>query len=74
MFGIFFLLMILQQINTQMYPEFCTQRTLYEARERPSKTYSWQAFMLANIVVEATWNSVSLFDVQANKGPWLTYS
>ena len=74
MFGIFFLLMILQQINTQMYPEFYTQRTLYEARERPSKTYSWQAFMLANIVVKATWNSVSLFDVQANKGTWLTYS
>jgi ABC-type multidrug transport system permease subunit len=50
--------MIFQQINTQMFPEFCNQRTLYEARERPSKTYSWQVFMLANIIVEATWNSV----------------
>lgn len=61
MFGVFFLIMIFQQINSQMYPEFCTQRTLYEARERPSKTYSWQTFMLANIIVEAVWNSVSLF-------------
>ena len=31
---------------------FVTQRSLYEVRERPSKAYSWQAFMIANVVVE----------------------
>lgn len=33
-------------------PRFVTQRSLYEVRERPSKAYSWKAFMIANIVVE----------------------
>lgn len=29
-----------------------TQRALYEVRERPSKAYSWKAFIIANIIVE----------------------
>lgn len=33
-------------------PNFVTQRALYEVRERPAKTYSWQAFMMSNIIVE----------------------
>ncbi|EEB99437.1 hypothetical protein MPER_00891, partial [Moniliophthora perniciosa FA553] len=33
--------------------------TLREARERPSKTYSWQSFMLANIMAEIPWNSLA---------------
>lgn len=33
-------------------PKFVTQRSLYEARDRPSKTYSWVAFVVSNIVVE----------------------
>ena len=32
---------------------------LYEVRERPSKTYSWKAFMVANIVVELPWNTLA---------------
>lgn len=32
-------------------PNFCLQRDLYEARERPSKTYSWRVFMLSSIIV-----------------------
>ena len=40
-------------------PHFCTQRDLYEVRERPSKTYSWKAFMVANIVVELPWNTLA---------------
>lgn len=39
-------------------PAFVTQRALYEARERPSKTYSWQAFMAANLIVELPWNTL----------------
>lgn len=34
---------------------------MYEARERPSKAYSWQAFLAANILVEMAWNSVRAF-------------
>lgn len=33
-------------------PKFITQRSLYEVRERPSKSYSWAAFLIANILVE----------------------
>lgn len=40
-------------------PHFCTQRDLYEVRERPSKTYSWKSFMIANIVVELPWNTLA---------------
>ena len=40
----------------QTMPCFITQRDLYEVRERPSKTYSWQAFMTSNILVELPWN------------------
>lgn len=39
-------------------PHFVTQRSLYEVRERPSKTYSWQVFIYANIIVELPWNSL----------------
>lgn len=48
------------QLINQIMPVFVTQRTMYEARERPSKAYSWKAFMLANIIVEMTYNSVWL--------------
>jgi ABC-type multidrug transport system permease subunit len=36
----------------QIMPLFVTQRSLYEVRERPSKSYSWKAFLIANIFVE----------------------
>lgn len=40
-------------------PNFVTQRSLYEVRERPAKTYSWKVFMLSNIIVELPWNSLA---------------
>lgn len=33
-------------------PKFVVQRSLYEVRERPSKAYSWAAFLIANVIVE----------------------
>ena len=39
-------------------PRFVTQRSLYEVRERPSKAYSWAAFLIANIVVEIPWQTL----------------
>ena len=50
------LFLISGQLVQQIMPHFVTQRALYEARERPSKTYSWKAFMFANITVELPWN------------------
>lgn len=43
-------------LTQQMMPYFATQRSLYEVRERPSKAYSWKAFILAAIAVEVPWN------------------
>ncbi|KAK5171353.1 Multidrug resistance protein [Saxophila tyrrhenica] len=57
MFSIFMLFTIFGQLVQQIMPHFVTQRALYEVRERPSKTYSWKAFMFANIFVELPWNS-----------------
>ncbi|KAL3456007.1 ATP-binding cassette transporter [Aspergillus heterothallicus] len=59
MFAIFMLLVIFAFLAYQTMPNFIMQRDLYEARERPSKVYSWSAFMLANIVVELPWNTLA---------------
>ncbi|XMA11583.1 hypothetical protein WAI453_004374 [Rhynchosporium graminicola] len=58
MFAVFMLFTIFGNLVQQIMPHFVTQRALYEARERPSKTYSWKAFMISNIVVELPWNSL----------------
>ncbi|KAJ5050773.1 uncharacterized protein L3040_002644 [Drepanopeziza brunnea f. sp. 'multigermtubi'] len=58
MFAIFMIFTIFGNIVQQIMPHFVTQRALYEVRERPSKTYSWAAFMVSNIVVELPWNTL----------------
>ncbi|KAL4942605.1 hypothetical protein BDV06DRAFT_235334 [Aspergillus oleicola] len=59
MFAIFMLLVIFAFLAYQTMPNFIMQRDLYEARERPSKVYSWAAFMLANVAVDIPWNSLA---------------
>lgn len=58
LFSIFMLFTIFGQLVQQIMPHFVTQRSLYEVRERPSKTYSWKAFMMSNILVEIPWNAL----------------
>ncbi|KAF4984703.1 hypothetical protein FZEAL_143 [Fusarium zealandicum] len=58
MFAMFNVLTIFGQLVQQQMPHFVTQRSLYEVRERPSKTYSWKVFMLSQIVVEMPWNTL----------------
>ncbi|KAF1841024.1 opaque-specific ABC transporter CDR3 [Cucurbitaria berberidis CBS 394.84] len=58
MFGVFIFLFVVIQLIYQILPMFISQRTLYEARERQSKTYAWQAFVLSNIVIEMAWNAL----------------
>lgn len=55
MFAVFMLYTIFGNISSQLMPNFVTQRSLYETRERPSRTYSWQTFMAANIIAEIPW-------------------
>ncbi|KAH7133701.1 ABC-2 type transporter-domain-containing protein [Dactylonectria macrodidyma] len=58
MFAMFNILSIFGQLVQQQMPHFVTQRSLYEVRERPSKTYSWKVFMLSQILTEIPWNSL----------------
>ena len=51
-FSLFMVCAIFSSLVQQIIPLFLTQRGLYEVRERPSKTYSWKAFMLSTILVE----------------------
>ncbi|GME81913.1 unnamed protein product [Ambrosiozyma monospora] len=45
---------LLTWIN-QMLPNYLAQRDIYEVRERPSKTFSWIAFLAAQITAEIPW-------------------
>uniref|UniRef100_L7IWL3 ABC transporter domain-containing protein n=1 Tax=Pyricularia oryzae (strain P131) TaxID=1143193 RepID=L7IWL3_PYRO1 len=58
MLFVYFLLVIFGQIIEQTTPMFMTQRTLYEARERHAKTYSWVAFLCGTMTAEIMWNSL----------------
>jgi ATP-binding cassette, subfamily G (WHITE), member 2, PDR len=51
-FSIFMITTIFTTLVQQIMPRFILQRDLYEVRERPSKAYSWKAFLIANIIVE----------------------
>ncbi|ODV59654.1 pleiotropic drug resistance family ABC transporter [Ascoidea rubescens DSM 1968] len=58
MFAVFMSLVIFNSLVEQMMPGFVFQRELYEVRERPSKTFSWLAFILAQITVEIPWQVI----------------
>ncbi|CAG8960438.1 hypothetical protein HYFRA_00008157 [Hymenoscyphus fraxineus] len=57
-FSIFMLLTQAANLVPQILPNFVAQRTIFEARERSAKTYSWQVFLLSNILVEIPWNTL----------------
>ncbi|KAE8149283.1 ABC-2 type transporter-domain-containing protein [Aspergillus avenaceus] len=52
LFSAFMLTSIFSTLVQQIMPKFVVQRSLYEVRERPSKAYSWAAFIIANVIVE----------------------
>ncbi|KAH7379502.1 ABC multidrug transporter-like protein [Pyrenochaeta sp. MPI-SDFR-AT-0127] len=58
-FAVFMLTTIFTSLVQQIQPLFITQRSLYESRERPSKAYSWVAFMFANIIVEIPYGIIA---------------
>jgi ATP-binding cassette subfamily G (WHITE) protein 2 (PDR) len=58
LFAVFMILVLYGSISQQIMPNFATQRSLYEVRERPSKTYSWKVFIFSQIIVELPWNSL----------------
>ncbi|KAL6941198.1 ATP-binding cassette multidrug transporter pdr5 [Hanseniaspora opuntiae] len=52
MLAIFMFVCIFNPFLQQYLPIYTQQRDLYEARERPSRTFSWYAFLLAQMLAE----------------------
>ncbi|XBW37428.1 hypothetical protein QEN19_003009 [Hanseniaspora menglaensis] len=52
MFAVFMFTVLFNPFLQQYLPIFAAQRDLYEARERPSRTFSWKAFILAQMSAE----------------------
>lgn len=59
LFAVFQIVSIFSTLVQQIQPLFITQRSLYEVRERPSKAYSWKAFIIANVVVEIPYQIIT---------------
>ncbi len=55
-FAIFMALVLSTSLSQQLQPVFIQFRALYEARERPSKMYSWWVAVWAALIVEVPWN------------------
>ena len=58
LFSIFLLCSIFSVLVNQVMPKFVAQRSLYEVRERPSRIYSWQVFVLSQMLVEVPWQAL----------------
>ena len=58
LFAVFMIIVLYGSVSQQIMPNFVTQRSLYEVRERPSKTYGWKVFIFSQIIVELPWNSL----------------
>jgi len=59
LFSIFTVLILSFSGAQQLQIPFIESRTIYEVRERPSKMYSWSAWVTAQILVEIPWNMSS---------------
>lgn len=59
MYAIFMILVLFSPLMQQLMPPFATQRTMYETREAPSRTYSWVVFILSMFVSEAPWQALA---------------
>jgi ATP-binding cassette subfamily G (WHITE) protein 2 (SNQ2) len=56
LFSIFVTLILSVPGAQQLQIPFIANRAIYEIRERPSKMYSWSAWVTAQILVEIPWN------------------
>ena len=56
LFSIFVILILSVPGAQQLQIPFIASRSVYEIRERPSKMYSWSAWVTAQILVELPWN------------------
>jgi ATP-binding cassette subfamily G (WHITE) protein 2 (PDR) len=57
-FSLFLLFTTFSNVMQKIIPQFSGRRALLEAREQPSKTFSWQAFMVSSVLIEAFWQTL----------------
>ncbi|OTB00937.1 hypothetical protein M426DRAFT_266701 [Hypoxylon sp. CI-4A] len=58
LFSIFLLTQLFPSVGQQIIPRLTDGRSLFEARERRNKSYSWVVFIASNIVVELFWQTL----------------
>ncbi|KAI1740240.1 putative ABC multidrug transporter [Xylaria scruposa] len=58
-FGIFLITQQFSTIGQQIIPRLVDSRSIFEARERRNRSYSWSVFIASNILVELWWQTVS---------------
>lgn len=58
-FSVFLFTQLFSTIDQQVIPRLIDGRSLFEARERRSRTYSWTVFVCANVVVELFWQTIA---------------
>jgi ATP-binding cassette, subfamily G (WHITE), member 2, PDR len=56
-FSTFLLLSLHSNLVQIIMPNFIKNRSLYEVRERPSRTYSWVVFVMSNVIAEIPWQT-----------------
>ncbi|SCZ91970.1 BZ3500_MvSof-1268-A1-R1_Chr5-3g08254 [Microbotryum saponariae] len=56
LFAVFMAVVLAAPLSQQLQPKFIGLRTLYLARERPSRMYNWPVMVFANVVAEIPWN------------------
>jgi len=59
LFATFLSVVISTTLAQQLQPKYLQHRTLYEAREKPSRMYSWIVQPLASLCAEIPWNVIS---------------
>ncbi|KAF4637494.1 hypothetical protein G7Y89_g601 [Cudoniella acicularis] len=57
-FSAFLIMTLYGSIVQLIIPQYFENRELYEIRERPSKLYSWPAFILSNFIAEIPWQTI----------------
>ncbi|KAI6145202.1 ABC-2 type transporter-domain-containing protein [Pisolithus tinctorius] len=65
LFAVFMASMCCVGLVQQMQSIYISVRQIYEIRERPSRMYSWTAFLTSHLIIELPWNvlGASLFFV-----------
>jgi ATP-binding cassette subfamily G (WHITE) protein 2 (PDR) len=57
-FALFLLFTTFSNVMQKIIPQFSRRRALFEVRERPSKSFSWQAFIASSFLIEVFWQVI----------------